>query len=90
MGYAGSPADGVGGDGPALTAGMIAFTALSLYNAVELNVIIFSSFKRRRSLYFWSFLAATNGIIPHQISFLLKNVLNSHTFGLYITLVAIG
>ena len=46
MGYARSPADGIGGDGLALTVGMIAFTALSLYNAVELNVIIFSSFKR--------------------------------------------
>jgi len=90
MGYAGSPADGGGGDGPALTATIIAFTALSLYNAVELNVIIFSSFKRRRGLYFWSFLAATNGIFPHSIGFLLKNVLNSHTFGFYITLVAIG
>jgi hypothetical protein len=86
MGYAGSPAN----DGPALSTAIVAFIALALYNAVELNVIIFSSFKRRRGLYFWSFLAATNGIIPHNIGFLLKNVLNSHTFGLYITLVSVG
>src|SRR4029434_7264965 len=90
MGKAASPENGEGGgDGHALTTAIIAFITLALYNAVELNVNIFSSFKRRRGLYFWSFLAATNGIIPHNIGFLLKNVLNSHTFGLYITLVAI-
>jgi hypothetical protein len=55
MGYAGSPAN----DGPTLSTVIVAFMALALYNAVELNVIIFSSFKRRRSLYFWSILAAT-------------------------------
>ncbi len=86
MGYAGSPAN----DGPALSTAIVAFMALALYNAVELNVIIFSSFKRRSSLYFWSFLAATNSIIPYNIGFLFKNVLNSHTFGLYITLMAVG
>ena len=48
MGYAGSPAN----DGPALSKAIVAFMALALYNAVELNVIIFSSFKRRRGLYF--------------------------------------
>ena len=90
MGYAEIPVVGGGGDGQALTAAIIAFTALSLYNAVELNVIIFSTFKRRRGLYFWSFLAATNGIIPHSIGFFVKNVLDSHTFGLYITLTSIG
>jgi len=69
---------------------MIAFLAMSFYNVIELDVIIFSSFKRRQGFYFWSFLAATNGIPPHSIGFLLKNLLGSHTFGLYITLVAIG
>jgi len=86
MGYTGSPAN----DGPALSRAIVAFIALALYNAVELEVIIFSSFRRPRGLYFWSFVAATNGIIPHNIGFLLKNVLNSHTFGLYITLVSVG
>jgi len=90
MGDAGSSAIGGARDGPAATAAIIAFTALSLYNAVELNVIIFSTFKRRRGLYFWSFFAATNGIFPHSIGFFLKNVLNSHTFGLYVTLTSIG
>ncbi|KAK4084856.1 hypothetical protein Purlil1_10076 [Purpureocillium lilacinum] len=89
MGYSGNPTSG-SSDGTAISAAIVSFLALSLYNVIELDVIIFSSFKRRRGLYFWSFLAATNGIAPHSIGFLLKNVLNSHTYGLYITLVAIG
>ncbi len=89
MGYAQNPGDG-DTDGPGLDTAIVAFMAMALYNAVELDVIIWSSFKRHRGLYFWAFLAATNGIIPHNIGFLLKNILNSHTFGLYITLVAVG
>jgi len=89
MGYAQNPTQG-DGHSSALNTAIVVCITLALYNAVELDVIIFSFFKRRRSLYFWSFLAATNGIIPHNIGFLLKNVLNSHAFGLYITLVAVG
>jgi hypothetical protein len=89
MGYAQNPTGG-DGDGLGLSTAIVVFMALALYNAVELDVIILSFFKRRRGLYFWSFLAATNGIIPHNIGFLLKNILNLHTFGLYITLVAVG
>uniref|UniRef100_A0A0D2YGJ4 DUF7703 domain-containing protein n=1 Tax=Fusarium oxysporum (strain Fo5176) TaxID=660025 RepID=A0A0D2YGJ4_FUSOF len=47
---------------------------ISLYNVIELNVLILTTFKTRKSLYFWSFLAATNGIAPHTIGFLLKNL----------------
>ncbi len=95
MGYSGNPTDGSGGDGETelssvISPAMIAFLAISFYNVLELDVIIFSSFKRRRGLYFWSFLAATNGIAPHSIGFLLKNLMNSHTYILYITLVAVG
>ncbi|KAG7291051.1 hypothetical protein NEMBOFW57_001061 [Staphylotrichum longicolle] len=97
MGYAGNPTPGDSdgltvspADSPATTPSMIAFLAVSLYNVVELNVIIFSTFKRRQGLYFWSFLAATNGIVPHSIGFILKNLVDSHNFGLYITLIVIG
>ncbi|RTE67868.1 hypothetical protein BHE90_017758, partial [Fusarium euwallaceae] len=47
--------------------------SISLYNVIELNALILMTFERRKSLYFWSFLAATNGIAPHAIGFLLKN-----------------
>ncbi|KAK2616449.1 hypothetical protein QQS21_000691 [Conoideocrella luteorostrata] len=89
MGYSGNPGTGLA-DTSAQTFAVVAFVALALYNAIELNIIIFSTFRRFKGLYFWSFLAATNGIIPHSIGFLLKNVVGSHTFGLYITLVAVG
>ncbi|KAM0244123.1 hypothetical protein ACHAP5_006606 [Fusarium lateritium] len=63
---------------------------ISLYNVVELNVLILTTFKTRRSLYFWSFFAATNGIAPHTVGFLLKNLVLSENFVLYITLISIG
>ncbi|OAA43599.1 integral membrane protein [Metarhizium rileyi] len=89
MGYSGNPGTGPANSGDAILV-IVAFVALALYNAMELNVIIFSTFRRFKGLYFWSFVAATNGIIPHSIGFLLKNVVGSHNYGVYITLVAIG
>lgn len=89
MGYSGNPGHGTDeSDGMRLA--IVSFVALALYNALELNVIIMSFFRRHKGLYFWSFVAATNGIIPHAIGFMLKNVVGSHNFGLYITLVAVG
>lgn len=89
MAYSANPDSG-SADSPAVSAAIVAFLALSLYNAVELNVIILTVFKRQGGLYFWSFVATTNGIIPHSLGFMLKNVVGSHNFGLYITLVAVG
>ncbi|KAL6850748.1 hypothetical protein ACO1O0_007873 [Amphichorda felina] len=89
MGYSGNPESG-SSDSPAIYAAIMAFLALSLYNAVELDVIIMTLFKRQGGLYFWSFVATTNGIFPHSLGFMLKNILGSHNFGLYITLVAVG
>ncbi|KFH41435.1 hypothetical protein ACRE_078600 [Hapsidospora chrysogenum ATCC 11550] len=91
MGYAGNPASG-STDSVGVQGAIIAFMALSLYNALELDIIIISAFnfKRQRGLYFWSFVAAANGIFPHSIGFLLKNLVNSHSYGLYNTLIAVG
>ncbi|KAI5458326.1 integral membrane protein, partial [Mariannaea sp. PMI_226] len=69
---------------------IVVFMTISLYNVIELNVLILATFKKRNTLYFWSFLAATNGIAPHTIGFLLKNVVNSANFILYITLISVG
>ncbi|RGP81629.1 integral membrane [Fusarium longipes] len=63
---------------------------ISLYNVLELNLAIFTTFKTRKSLYFWSFFAATNGIAPHTIGFLLKNLVLSDNFILYISLISVG
>ncbi|KAG5971133.1 hypothetical protein E4U55_001314 [Claviceps digitariae] len=89
MGYSGNPSTGVT-DFSKQTLAVVSFVALALYNAVELNFVVFSTFRRFRGLYFWSFLAAANGIIPHSLGFFLKNVVRSDHYGLYITLVSIG
>ncbi|EXJ59339.1 uncharacterized protein A1O5_12220 [Cladophialophora psammophila CBS 110553] len=52
---------------------MIAFfLGLAMYNAVELQVLIFGTFKRFRGLYFWSLLISSMGIFPYCIGFLFK------------------
>ncbi|EAU30323.1 conserved hypothetical protein [Aspergillus terreus NIH2624] len=49
------------------------FLGIAMYNAIELIVLIFMTFKRYRGLYFWSLLlSAVLGILPQSISFLLK------------------
>jgi len=47
-------------------------SALSLHNALELLLLIFSTFKQRRGLYFWSLLIASGGVIPYTVGFLLQ------------------
>lgn len=51
------------------------FLALALYNAVELIILIFSTFKKYHGLYFWSLLVSVVfGVIHHcwrSASFLL-------------------
>lgn len=48
------------------------FFAVAIYNVVEIIVLIFVTFKRRRGLYFWSLLVASWGIVLHAVGFLLK------------------
>ncbi|CAH0044348.1 unnamed protein product [Clonostachys solani] len=55
-------------------------TVLSLYNAVELLVLIFLKFKRRRGLYFWSISLASFGIIPYCIGWMLVQFGFSHAW----------
>jgi len=51
---------------------IVAFSTIALYNVIELSVIIFATFKRRKGLYFWSFIVATWGIVPHTVGFILQ------------------
>ncbi|EED15537.1 conserved hypothetical protein [Talaromyces stipitatus ATCC 10500] len=52
---------------------LIFFLLLSIYNALELVVMILVSFRRFRGLYFWSLvLSALFGLIPYSIGFFLK------------------
>ncbi|PVH94975.1 hypothetical protein DM02DRAFT_645608 [Periconia macrospinosa] len=45
---------------------------LSLYNAIELIVLIFVTFQKYRGLYFWSLFFAGFGIIPYSVGFVIK------------------
>ncbi|OCL11087.1 hypothetical protein AOQ84DRAFT_374324 [Glonium stellatum] len=48
------------------------FIGLSLYNALELLVLVFVTFKKFRGVYFWSLIVAGIGIIPYSLGFLVK------------------
>ncbi|EEA22571.1 hypothetical protein TMatcc_001420 [Talaromyces marneffei ATCC 18224] len=69
--------DGISGffntDNTLLAIFLIFFMLLSIYNALELVIMIFVSFRRFRGLYFWSLLlSALLGLIPYSIGFFLK------------------
>jgi hypothetical protein len=69
---------------------MGAFFSISLYNVMELTVQVFTTFKRYRGLYFWSFLVATWGIAPHAIGFILKFFRLISAEWVAITVTAVG
>lgn len=48
------------------------FFAVAVYNTFEILICLFSIFRKRRSLYFWSLLVATLGILVHSIAVLLR------------------
>jgi hypothetical protein len=51
---------------------VITCSALALYNAIELLVLIFTTFKQWSGLYFGSLLVAGFGIIPYNLGFLIS------------------
>ncbi|KFZ02370.1 hypothetical protein V500_00243 [Pseudogymnoascus sp. VKM F-4518 (FW-2643)] len=63
---------------------------ISWYNAIELIILIFSSFHQYKGLYFWSLLlSATIGIIPYSLGFFLK-FFQIAEYWLSVTLLTIG
>lgn len=59
---------GPGGGNHALGISIIVMMSISLYNALELALLIPLSFRRYRSLYFWSLLTSTVlGVIPSTL-----------------------
>lgn len=60
----------------------MAITALAtagIYNAVEIYVLIFTTFRQRRGRYFWSMLVANSGIFVHAIVSLIRYLRRSGT-----------
>jgi len=66
------------------------FFGIAVYNVVEINVLIFFTFKRRTGLYFWSLLVASWGIIFHVLGFLLKFFSLCTNEYVNITIITIG
>ncbi|KAJ5675421.1 hypothetical protein N7462_008318 [Penicillium macrosclerotiorum] len=48
-----------------------AFAAIAWYNAIELIILCFVSFKRHHGCYFWSLLIASASIVPHCLGYVL-------------------
>lgn len=46
--------------------------ALAVYNALELLLLILTTFRRFRGLYFWSLIIASCGLIPYTIGLLIE------------------
>ena len=47
-------------------------SALALYNALELELLVFTTFHAYRGLYFWSLVASSFGIIPYVLGYLAE------------------
>ncbi|KAJ4125295.1 hypothetical protein NW754_013581 [Fusarium falciforme] len=69
---------------------IVVFISMALYNVLELNFVIFGTFKKRSGLYFWSFLIATWGIAPNAIGYLLKHLALTNISNLHATLIVTG
>jgi len=48
------------------------FFAVAIFNTIEISISIFSVFRRKHGLYFWSLLVATFGIFIHTIAVFLR------------------
>ncbi|KAF9873494.1 integral membrane protein [Colletotrichum karsti] len=66
------------------------FISIAFYNVVELTVSIFTSFRKRSGLYFWSTLIATWGIAFNGTGYLLMHLSLTAEKTLYATLILIG
>ncbi|KAE9965455.1 hypothetical protein EG328_009649 [Venturia inaequalis] len=63
---------GYGGDNQLILRSMTAFTAIALYNAIEILTLIFFVFKKYTGLYFWSLTCTTFAVIPYQLGVWMK------------------
>jgi hypothetical protein len=81
---------GYTGDSLALRIVIASFCTLAWYNALELNILIFVTFKKYSGLYFWSLLIASWGIIPYAMGFLFKFFQIISNDFLSISLVTVG
>ncbi|KAJ5141051.1 hypothetical protein N7526_002046 [Penicillium atrosanguineum] len=67
-----------------------AFAAIAWYNAIELIVLCFVTFKRRRGCYFWSLLVSSASIIPNCLGYVLLFFPTGVTPYFCVTLIILG
>ena len=60
------------GNSFALKVTIIMFTGLSIYNAGELLFLIFLKFTRYKTLYFYSLVVSSVGLVPYSLGFAFK------------------
>jgi len=67
-------------------------TGLTMYNAIELVVLVLITFRRYRGLYFWSLLISSLGLIPYALGFSFKffKVLTGNARWASVVLLSIG
>lgn len=79
------------GDSDLTRAGVFAaLAAVAWYNAIELIVLCFVSFKRWNGTYFWSLLIASSSIIPHCLGYILLFFSTGVTPWVCVTLILIS
>ncbi|OKL60482.1 hypothetical protein UA08_04143 [Talaromyces atroroseus] len=67
------------------------FTGVAWYNATELIVLIFVTFRQYRGLYFWSLLVSSAlGVLPYSVGFLMKFFQLTSATWLSVTLLTVG
>ncbi|KAE8330094.1 hypothetical protein BDV39DRAFT_213263 [Aspergillus sergii] len=86
--------DGISGDLAGtrygLKATLVFFISISIYNVIELVILVLSTFRRWTGLYFWSLLlSGCLGVVPYSLGFMLKFFTHSSSF-LSVTLLTVG
>ncbi|KNG48184.1 integral membrane protein [Stemphylium lycopersici] len=76
-----------GGRSPVIAA---VFLSIAFYNFLELNIYIFTSFKRRSGLYFWSFTVSTWGIAFNSIGYTLMHLGQIQEKNIFATFILVG
>ncbi len=71
------------------TAVLAGATGIAWAFALELNVTIFLTFRRRSGLYFWSLLACSWGLTIHALAFILNFLVGSPWY-VYLPFVEVG
>lgn len=69
---------------------IIVFISIALYNVVELNFLVLTTFKRFRGLYFWSFTCSAWGVALNAVGYLLRHLNPEQPGYLHATLILTG